>query len=108
MRCSNSCSERHPPCEQDKRGGEAGYESRLRKAEEQVSAVAAAAEARSQAKMLAEVERYKARRLSTTCPFINSTCTGDIPLHAAPSLSGFFIRYACLARCCLGYQISTT
>ncbi len=46
---------------QDKRTGEAGYEARLRKAEEHVSAIAAAAEARSQAKMLAEVERYKVR-----------------------------------------------
>ena len=46
---------------QDKRSGEAGYEARLQKAEERVSTIAAAAEARSQAKMLAEVERYKAR-----------------------------------------------
>jgi hypothetical protein len=46
---------------QDKRSGEAGYEARLQRAEEHVSSIAAAAEARSQAKMLAEVERYKAR-----------------------------------------------
>ena len=47
------------PRVQDKRTGEAGYEARLRKAEEHVNAIAAAAEARSQSKMLAEVERYK-------------------------------------------------
>ena len=52
---------------QDKRTGEAGYEARLQKAEEQVSSIAAAAEARSQAKMLAEVERYKARHVLLLC-----------------------------------------
>ena len=53
---------------QDRRTGEAGYEARLQKAEEHVSAIAGAAEARSQAKMLAEVERYKARPLPSARP----------------------------------------
>ena len=44
---------------QEKRAQEVNYEARLASAEERASAVAGTAEARFQAKLLVEVERYQ-------------------------------------------------
>ena len=84
------------PRAQDKRTAEAGYEARLRKAEEHVSAIAAAAEARSQAKMLAEVERYKVLMIARPASHL---------IRAQHSSSRVHTRHATLFAWCLHASI---